>query len=65
MQNGSVDLLLYQESLCAPHCAAKHLVTNFRLLQDMPLKCHSRSVKYSVLDSKNLHNLEPPYGIEP
>jgi hypothetical protein len=31
----------------------------------MTLKCHSRSVKYSVLDSKNLHNLEPPYGIEP
>ena len=23
------------------HCAAKHLVTNFRLLQGMPLKCHS------------------------
>jgi hypothetical protein len=31
----------------------------------MTLKCHSRSVKYSVLDSKTLHNLEPPYGIEP
>src|SRR5580692_204908 len=31
----------------------------------MTLKCHSRSVKYSVIDSKTLHNLEPPYGIEP
>jgi hypothetical protein len=31
----------------------------------MPLKCHSRPVRYSVLCSKNLNNLEPPYGIEP
>ena len=31
----------------------------------VPLKCHSRTVKYSVLNSKNSHNLEPPYGIEP
>jgi hypothetical protein len=28
-------------------------------------KCHSWQVKYSVLYSKNLNKLEPPYGIEP
>ena len=41
LRNGTVDLLPYQESLYEPHCAAKHLLTNFRLLQGMPLKCHS------------------------
>ena len=28
----------------------------------MTLKCHSRSVKYSVLDSKTLHNLDAASG---
>jgi hypothetical protein len=35
------------------------------LQKAMTLKCDSRPVRYSVLCSKNLDNLEPPYGIEP
>jgi hypothetical protein len=31
----------------------------------LPLKCHSPEKRYSVVNSKNLHTLEPPYGIEP
>jgi len=31
----------------------------------LPLKCHSTRGRYSVLNSKDVHDLEPPYGIEP
>jgi hypothetical protein len=30
----------------------------------LPLKCHSSGRRYSVPHSKDVHDLEPPYGIE-
>jgi len=41
LRKGTVDLLPHQKSLYASHRAAKYLVTAFRLLQGMTLKCHS------------------------
>jgi hypothetical protein len=31
----------------------------------MPLECHSKVARYTVLCSKNCNDLEPSYGIEP
>jgi hypothetical protein len=41
------------------------LVNSSRIRATCHSEWHSRQVRYSVLDSKNRHNLEPPYGIEP
>jgi hypothetical protein len=41
------------------------LVNGLRIRAAWHSECHSRQVRYSVLDSKNCHHLEPPYGIEP
>jgi hypothetical protein len=43
----------------------KCLASGLRIRAACHSEWHSQQVRYSVLNSKNRHNLEPPYGIEP
>jgi hypothetical protein len=55
------DLFPVEETLPSTKCP----VTGLHIGAECHSKCHSQQVKYSVLYTKNCHNLEPPYGIEP
>ena len=53
-------------SLRRRHSTSRNfLVNSLRIPAACHSEWHSRQVRYPVLDSKNPHNLEPPYGIEP